>query len=170
MNKFILALTLVACSMIAKTASATTYDDYTIHGNNCVTTTPGSSLSFPQSGQSVVMPTYSQYGPYAPGWQAVNVTCPLTLPYQVYTYAYLYVQGYNRSSTDHLSCTLSATNFDGLGLKSLTVTLPNNEQPSQLSAASVNSFSSSLFLTCHIPAATSSGLSHLSSIWLVLGY
>ena len=149
-----------ACLLVSTWASATTYKGYNIHGNSCTSTTQGAT------------PIYSQYGPYAPGLNAINMTCPVTVPSENYTYAYLLVNGYNRNSVDHLSCTIAGTDYQGTNLISATATLPYTQSSSQVWSTSISpsAGNSVLYVTCHLPALSAAGYSHLTYIWLDLGY
>jgi hypothetical protein len=132
MRKLALALVIAVGFLAAQSASATTYENYVIRGNSCISITGGQT------------PEYNQYGVNAPGTSAIDVTCPLTLPDNgFYTYAYLLVNGYNRSP-DRLYCTIASTDYAGLNQISSPATLPYNQQPPQVWSTSISPSPSSL--------------------------
>lgn len=161
MNKLSFALALATALVTARTASATTYNDYQMQGVSCVSATAGKT------------PAYSQYGVNS-STTAMDVTCPINLPAHLYTYAYINVGGYNRSSVDKISCSIVGTQGDGNNPIVGTASLNSNSPYFQLSTASMypstSLGNSVLYLYCHLPAPTAQGLSHLTSIFLTTGY
>jgi hypothetical protein len=160
-KKLSLALTLAAALMGARAASATTYADYLLQGNSCVSTTPGNTG------------IYTQWGPYnGSTTAAMNVTCPLTLPNKSYIYAYLFVEGFNRNSADKLSCKINATGWDGYNYSGNTATLSTNSPSYQIATTTISPSGGygNLYVNCHIPPATGNGGSFLSTVYLQVGY
>lgn len=148
--------------IVSHQASAVTYQWYQIHGNTCTSISQG------------LTPTYNQYGVNAPGASAIAVTCPVILPSQNYVYAYIQVVGYNRNSVNKLSCTINGARYDGANYIWATATLPNNLASYQIATNSISptvaASNNNLSVTCYLPAATASGLSHLTEIFLYVGY
>ncbi|HKP96175.1 MAG TPA: hypothetical protein VJ385_10490 [Fibrobacteria bacterium] len=156
MKKTILTFTLSMVCLAAYPAAVQGYyyNTYLIHGNGCFSITSGEEAH------------YSLWGAGAIG-TALDVTCPIVLPDQNYSNAEISVNGYNRSSTDGISCRISGTNYDGGNEASGTATLSVNQQPLQVASASVSlSNNRWLSLKCHLPAYTALGYSHLHSIQL----
>ncbi|HKP96662.1 MAG TPA: hypothetical protein VJ385_12965 [Fibrobacteria bacterium] len=164
MKKISSALVLVAALCGARTASATTYESYIIQGNSCVSTTVGNT------------PVYSQFGPYNTSTTTgMNLTCPLTLPSHTFSYAYILLAGYNRnSSATKLSCSINGTDVYGNSFLTGKAALANNSPYVQIASTSIYPSTSTgngwLYLSCYIPPATSSGVSHVTTISLTTGY
>jgi hypothetical protein len=156
-RKMVAGLAMVVAVLAGRVASATTYDEYQLHGSSCVSITSGA------------VPGYSWYGVNAAA-VPIDVTCPVLLPAFSYTYAYMLVEGYNRSSSDHLSCTFTGSDFDGTNPVSGVATLTANASSPQIAVATTNALFAPLFITCHLPAHTASGYSHLTSIFLEVGH
>jgi hypothetical protein len=154
-----IAIVLASALLGIKSASATTYQSYDIHASNCVSATAGA------------VPQYANFGVTALS-SALQVVCPLSLPAQSYTYAYIFVEGYNRSGTDHVSCTIMGTAPDGTNASSSNAALPLNQSASQFNTTSISPAAGNglLSLQCHLPAPTASGYSYLSYIGLTVGY
>lgn len=164
MNKIIVALVMSLGFFAARTASALTYLDYTFHGSSCV---------FAPNGTSVPDVVYNSYGMSTSSTTvALAAFCPIVLPSHGYTYGYILVSGYNRSSTDQLFCTITSTGQDGNNSLQGKATLTQNQGSLQQAAVTINpnALYSIFSLQCHIPAQTGSGFSHLTSIELVVGY
>jgi hypothetical protein len=157
MKKAIVAIMFGLVFAGARSASATTYNSYVIQGNSCVSIT---------NGVSAVANTWGITAFSTP----LNVTCPVIVPDHVYNYANIVVTGYNRSDADNVNCTIAGTGAAGTNPESVNAALPDNSPYSQVKAAHIFLANSYLFVNCHIPAQTGSGLSHLSSVYLTLGY
>jgi len=142
----------------ARAASATTFVTYHLHGASCFSITSG------------LAPTVGQFGVNA-GSSAINVVCPLVLPSQNYTSFFLEVVGYNRNSSDHLSCSINATDTNGGNLVSAPVTLNANQGPVQINTNTISTPVSPMpYIPCHLPAQTGSGLSHLTDLFVQVGF
>ena len=161
MKNLTLAMAFAAAALGARPAAALTYLDFTLQGSSCVSKTSGTAAGI------------SQFGVNADG-TALDVVCSLTLPAHRYTYANMQIFGYNRSSAEKLSCTVSATDYVGGTYTPITVTLPNNSPYPQTAYASATFASlwpaTFLSISCHLPAVTESGYSHLTAIYLQTGY
>ena len=162
-----LAMAALACAgMLGHTrnASALTYVNYELHGQDCYTQNPNSSTQ----------PYYSQYCISTNSSSSMNVTCPLTLPSQNYTYGYIALTGYNRNSNASTSCTLYATDPEGNNLLGATASLTANQSNYQVQSASFSPpLGDLVFVSCTIAGHTGSGgngNSWVSSIFLQLGY
>ena len=161
MNKLSLALALATALVTARTASATTYNDYQIQGVSCFSATAGKT------------PAYSQYGVNS-STTAMDVSCPIILPGHNYSYGYIQLDGYNRSSVDKISCSIVGTQGDGNNPVVGTAYLSANSPSFQASSVSIypntSLFNNVMYLYCHLPAPTAQGYSHLTSIFLTTGY
>ena len=176
---FGLALT-VGCLTVESASAQTIYENYQIQGNSCTSITRipvvHSGPELPRVAQVLVAPQYSKYGVNADE-RAIDVTCPVFLRYrpnQEYTFAYMLINGYNRSrpSDPKLSCTISGTDNSGVQVNSVTATLKDIAPQGQFDAKSMSPVGTSiLYLTCHLPRKAESGnVSHLTWIFLQLGY
>jgi hypothetical protein len=162
MKKLGIGALLVTALLVGRAAHATTYVNYRIHGASCNSITSG------------VAPTVGPNGVNAPSSSSIDVTCPIILPDQSYTYGYIYLVGYNRSSTDNVSCTPMATDSEGNNTITSTATLTGNQAGSLTASASlfptVANGNGYFSLRCHIPGHTANGYSHVNSIFLQVGY
>ncbi|HKP96177.1 MAG TPA: hypothetical protein VJ385_10500 [Fibrobacteria bacterium] len=150
MKKTILVLILATVFLTAGPASA--FEDYyLISGNDCFSTTSGEEAH------------YSQWGAGAAG-TALDVTCPLMLTDWNFAHAYITVRGYNRSSSDHISCTISNSKAGGSDETSATAYLPYDSWSFQSASAQIQPTDAEyVSLMCHLPAYAT-GDSHLTSI------
>src|SRR4051812_34780383 len=98
MMKAIKLLTLALALGAVESANATSAY-FELSGNSCHTTQGGSAI-----------PT--QYGLYNPGPYAVEVACPVQVPYAKYTYGYIGISAYRRNPNDAMTCTLNMSPDD----------------------------------------------------------
>lgn len=161
MNILFKSFLLAVAVLGARAASAATVD-VLIHGNSCVSTTPG------------VTPVYTQYGIYnGSTTTALNVTCPISLPNHNYTSGYIQMTAWTRNSPDAVFCNFSATDAFGNSPYSTRATAYYNQGNPQIVGANLGGNVSSpyLYLTCHIPMQSAAlGKSYLSSIYLAASY
>ena len=165
MRKLAFAVVIAVGCLAVEPASAAT-SPYVIHGSSC--TSMWRPIS--ERGLAVVaLPHVSQYGVNADIW-AIDVTCPIVLPWMDYKSVYLGIQGYNRSSKDPLSCRITSTDGSGLYVNYEQAVLQSDSPVSQsVSTQRMNLVAgASVYVTCHLPAQTPSGASHLSLLFLVL--
>jgi hypothetical protein len=168
MKKLAFAVILVASFLSVRSASATSIW-YTIPGSSCV----------------IISPTDPGRPPVHANWGVGNaaagfdVTCPVVLPYQAYTTTEMRVNGYNRSTTDAVSCTLLATDYAGANPIPMSLSLPfdgSNTMHSVInSAQNIGAFVNQpaaplLSLTCHVPGNTSAGASWLTAIFVLASF
>ena len=157
MKRLCFGMVVALSLLVVRTASATT-QNYLLHGSSCFSIVSGLSASV------------SQYGVNASS-TALTVMCPLLLPSLNYTSYGLEVVGYNRSSTDHLSCTINATDTNGNNFLAGTASLNANLAAVQVATASINTPVSPMgFVICHLPASTPSGFSHLTDVFVTVGF
>ena len=78
---------------------------------------------------------------------------PYALPARAFaSSASIQVTGFNRTSTDHVSCTVTGTDIWGKILGTATASLTANQPNGQIGSASVNfAAASNLAVTCHLP-------------------
>jgi hypothetical protein len=160
--------------------------EYRIHGQSCTSTSPG------------LTPGYSQYGVYAPGMTAINVTCPLFVhtswqpkdstgaahllaprlpPYRPYTSAIMLIGGYSRIAADPVRCTLANTALLGGQRVAATAAIPFKNGSGSVGAASLApalsttyQFDGWMFVTCRLPPRSALGFSHLTTISVQVKY
>jgi hypothetical protein len=151
--KSLLTMAVLAATLFAaRSASAQTF--YMTHGSSC----------FPINGSQV---GYNQYGVYASTTAPAYVNCPLTMPNWMSNYSAGWgIEGYDRSSTDDLTCTL--TDITYLGNVAFQSTLSTSGYSgSSLSATGTITTAQYPWLTCKIPGYSSSyGYSHLTVIYI----
>ena len=162
MRKLAFAVVIVGC-LAVEPGSAATYPTYFIHGGSCTAMTRPDS----ERGLAVVaLPHVSKYGVNADLW-AIDVTCPLVLPLSGPKSLFLRIFGYNRSPDDPLSCRVTSTDSTGVNSSYAQVTLRNNSPSSQNGLLEMNLvFGTLLYVTCHLPAQSPSGPSHLTFMLL----
>jgi hypothetical protein len=165
MNKYVLTFVMAVGVLAAQSASATEYRNYYIHGRSCTSITSGQT------------PVYTQHGVEAPVTDAIDVSCPIVLEgsakWEPLTYAWLGVYGYNRASTGSLYCTLASTGFDGnqqvTGRASVDFPASDPLAP-KIGSVQITPGSELLFVNCHLPGRTSTGRSHVTALWLRVGF
>jgi hypothetical protein len=155
-SKFLILAAALAGARAASAGNVT----YMIHGNSCVSSTPG------------LIATPTQWGPYnANTASAMNLTCPMPVLNNYYTSVWAEVIGYSRNTADKLFCTIASTDGNGNNLKS---------QQAQVSYApgvntAITSFNSNVatnmwYVTCHIPYSGANGTSYLTGVYVSLSY
>jgi len=125
-----------------------------LSGFNCFSVTPGLPAQVSQWGVNATT-------------AAVDVVCPFTLADLNYTTATLYIYGYNRNSDDKLRCNIYSADFTGDPIFAATASLDKTQVAFQAVASPVLSIpgrAQRFFIACHLPAQTSTGLSHLTSL------
>jgi hypothetical protein len=166
MKKLVFGLMLFVSFLSVRSASATSIW-YTIPGNSC-TVISAFDPNRP--------PTHTNWGVGNSG--PMDVTCPVVLPYQTYTSMDMRVNGYNRSTTDAVSCTLLATDFAGGSQIPMTLSLPFDTGPMHSilgTAENIGAFPGQnaapmLSVTCHIPGNTASGSSWLTAVFVLASF
>lgn len=154
----------LAAGLCAVRSEATNYDYYRIFGTSCFSTTSG------------VKAEPNQWGIYNPSsTQAMEVSCPIVIEdaNADYTYAYIGIGGYNRTTSDVLSCNLNMSNDDGYSVTTVHVAVPKRADPNVLYATGYNyptAGQRNAWVTCHVPAHASTGYSYLTSINITLTY
>lgn len=154
------ALVLAGALIAARAESAGTAD-FLIHGNSCVSTTPG------------VSPIYTQWGPYNPSsTSAMMLSCPVPFPNHNYTSGYMQVSAWTRNTGDQVFCNYAGTDNYGGNLTYVQAKVPYSGGGPNLGTASLYLTNSSdfLYVTCHIPMATGNGYSYLSTIYVSGNY
>lgn len=133
-----------------------------IFGSSCISFTTG------------VIAEVNQWGIDNPSTtQAMDVTCPIVVPSQNYTQMYLGIGGYNRSNYDALSCNLNMSNDDGYSLTQLSVAVRKQAGPGVVYATGYNYAAAgqhNAWVTCHVPSASGTGWSYLTSLNITLDY
>jgi hypothetical protein len=140
--------------LAAGKASATVLT-YSIKGSSCASITPG------------VVGKISQWGLNSA--QTMSVTCPVILPLTPqYKNVYFTLNGYNRTSTDYISCTLMATNSEGANPITKTLALTLNWSPMQQKSDVLPVWNSAQLysVSCRIPG----GENYLTGIFLGVEY
>jgi hypothetical protein len=166
MKKCVLTVA-AACILVARSASAAPdYQNYYIHGRSCTSITPGQTA------------VYSMHGIESPSTAAIDVMCPIVLNYSKaevdLTSVWVMVSGYNRAGYNALNCKVASTSrFGPTGEVSTRVFLPFRQDNPLLPQADGAQFvPNDAFLTviCHLPGYTAIGRSHLTGIWLQVGF
>ena len=158
MRRLCFGLMVVFTCFGARAASATTFQRFIMHGGSCYSITSGLSANVTQFGVNA-------------GSTALNVVCPLLLPAQNYVSMTLEVEGYNRSSSDHVSCSIFGTDTSGNQLVGGAATLSSNMQAVQIQTVTISTPASPMpLVSCHLPAQTASGFSHVTNLFLTMGF
>jgi hypothetical protein len=154
------ALVLAAALVGARAASAA-YVEYVIQGNSCVSATPG------------MTPYYNQYGPYNSSTTSpMTLACPIPFANHNYVSGYIQVSGYTRNTSDPVFCNYAGTDNLGNNRSLIQAKVPYNGGSGNIGGASLylSSPTAFLYVTCHLPVATASGPSYLSSIYVSANY
>jgi hypothetical protein len=164
-NLIVIALVSAAVMGAQSASAAPSWKTLVIHGNNCTSI----------SGRT---PLYGQYGPYTDSMTAgLYINCPI-LPPTVsgarVTVATLQVNGYNRSGTGQLRCTLLGTQYDGrrpVSARAEMIYVGGRYGQAEVSLNQAEGGPSDLLsIMCYLPPRTALGRSHLTSIVLTLRY
>jgi hypothetical protein len=144
---------------VASSASATTY---ALHGSSCVPLSPTGNVTYNQNGISNNSTTSS-----------LAVNCPITVNEDLapFTQIKMILDGYNRNSSVSSSCTVSATDRNGLSPVNGQAFLTGNHSGSlEASPVTINLgtsvFYSTFYVTCVIAPRTSSGGSWITEVSL----
>ena len=163
-----LLLTVVALSILAaqSASAATQYQNYYIHGRNCTSITPGQTA------------VYTNWGVEAPTTAAIDVVCPIVLTYPqsatALTSVWMMMTGYNRAGVNAIDCAVASTSrSDGTNQVSARAFLPYNQSnpsPAQFDVVTLTPSDAFLSVICHLPGRTAIGRSHLTTLWLQVGF
>lgn len=131
-----------------------------LSGNSCFSTSGGQT-----------MPT--RWGLYNVSSTVVaDVSCPVQVPSGTYTNQYIGISGYNRNSSNFMSCSLNVSSDDGSYYSVATASMQTSGYPVVYATANAAASGPSnvVWVNCHIPFAVSGQHSYLTSIYLHLTY